>query len=109
MSQIAAFGGLEPKQFRNKAQWEVSVPMQVSLRGHMARKVLFPRQDLEGGHMQDEKGIRVPIYRVSDLKARTVKAARARRVKGGPISWPNDPRRAGAAAEILPAVQRARS
>jgi len=109
VSQIAAFCGLEAKQSRNKALWEVSVPTKVSLTKHMARKVLSPRQDLEGGHMQDEKGIRVPIYRVSDLKARTVKAARARRVKGGPISWPNDPRRAGAAAEILPAVQRARS
>jgi hypothetical protein len=74
----------------------------------MARKLLSPLQDLEGGLMQDETGIRVPIYRVSDLKAKPVKVSRARRVKGGPISWPNDPRTAGAAGETLPTVQRTR-
>ena len=57
--------------------------------------------------MQDEKGIPVPIYRVKDLRARTLKTARAKRVKGGPINWPNDAREAGVPDKLLPAVQRA--
>jgi len=59
--------------------------------------------------MDTEQGIRIPIYRVKDLKARTLKTERARRVKGGPISWPDDPRMARAAGSLLPAVQRLHS
>jgi hypothetical protein len=59
--------------------------------------------------MDSEKGIRIPVFRVKDLKARTVKTERAARVKGGPISWPDDPREAGAAGSLNPAVRRLHS
>ncbi len=56
--------------------------------------------------MSNSEGIQVPIRKVGDLKTRNVSKAEARRVKGGPINWPNDPRRLDGPDRGLPAVQR---
>jgi hypothetical protein len=55
-----------------------------------------------------ENGRKKSTRKVRNLKVKSLSAAKAKQVKGGPIVWPGGPRGAGVTSLLPPAAQKVR-
>jgi hypothetical protein len=77
------------------------------LGSNAARRPNFEKPDgLERNEAVATK--RQSTRKIKNLKVKNIPAAKAKRVKGGPISHPGEPRETGVTSLLVPAVQKVR-